>query len=304
MDNRPYDKEVYGRQAMSFRFHKWTGARSGDSSMRQRSFATILVGKSALLREGITQILSAAADFHIVASAACVNDSVLTSLPRQQSILLIIAAGDDLDSASGQFQLFKSRHPSARVAVLADHAQAVDMVSAFRAGANAFFIKVAHCDAFIKSLELVMLGETILPMEILSTTIFDRADDDEHDHEYNSVARPIKNTTRELLGPQSGYTPRLSARQRCILDCLIEGHSNKVIARKIDIAEATVKVHIKSILRKIGVRNRTQAAIWAMSNGSPISTADDSSCTPPKADLRPPLGSHLIRTLPVTQQGG
>jgi two-component system, NarL family, nitrate/nitrite response regulator NarL len=271
--------------------------------MRQRSFATVLVGKSALLREGITQILSAAADFHIVASASCVNDSVLTSLPRQQSILLIIAAGDDLDSASGQLQLFKSRHPAARVAVLADHAQAVDIVSAFHAGANAFFIKVAHCDAFIKSLELVMLGETILPMEILST-ILDRADDDEHDHEKNSVARPVKNTIGELSQPQSRYTPRLSVRQRCILNCLIEGHSNKVIARKIDIAEATVKVHIKSILRKIGVRNRTQAAIWAMSNGSPISTMDDSSCAPAKADLRPPLGSHLIPTLPVTQQSG
>jgi len=262
-----------------------------STSMRQRSFATILVGKSALLREGITQILSATGDFHIVVSAARVNDSVLSSLPPQQSILLIIAAGDDLDSASGQLQLFKSRHPSARVAVLADHAQAVDMVSAFRAGANAFFTKVAHCDAFIKALELVMLGETILPMEILST-ISNRADDDEHDHEYNSDARPVKNTAGELMGTQSEYAPRLSVRQRCILNCLIEGHSNKVIARKIDIAEATVKVHIKSILRKIGVRNRTQAAIWAMSNGSPISAVDVSSCAPTKADLHPPLGSH------------
>jgi two-component system, NarL family, nitrate/nitrite response regulator NarL len=271
--------------------------------MRQRSFATILVGKSALLREGITQILSAAADFHVVASASCVNDSVLTSLPRQQSILLIIAASGDLDSVSGQLQLFKSRHPAARVAVLADHAQAVDIVSTFRAGANAFFIKVAHCDAFIKFLELVMLGESILPMEILST-IFDRADDNEHEHQHNSVARPVKNTTGELLEPQSRYAPRLSVRQICILNCLIEGHSNKVIARKIDIAEATVKVHVKSILRKIGVRNRTQAAIWAISNGSPTSTMDDSSCAPAKEDLRPPLGAHLIQALPVTQHGG
>jgi DNA-binding NarL/FixJ family response regulator len=253
--------------------------------MGQRSFATVLVGKSALLREGVTQILSAA-DFHIVASASCVDDSVLTSLPGQQSILLIIDAGDDLDSASGQVQLFKSRHPEARVAVLANHTQPLDIVSAFRAGANALFSKVAHCDAFIKSLELVMLGETILPMEILST-IPDRADDDEHDHEHNSVVRAVKNTTGELLETQSKYAPRLSARQRCILNCLIEGHSNKVIARKIDIAEATVKVHIKSILRKIGVRNRTQAAIWAMSSGSPVSAMDDGSCAPANADIHP-----------------
>jgi two-component system nitrate/nitrite response regulator NarL len=218
-------------------------------------------------------------------------------------MLLVIDAGDDLNSASGQVQLFKSRHPAARVAVLADHPQPLDIVPAFRAGANAFFSKVTHCDAFIKSLELVMLGETILPTEILST-ILDRADNDEHDHEHNSVVRAVKNTTGELLGIEDKYTPRLSVRQRCILNCLIEGHSNKVIARKIDIAEATVKVHVKSILRKIGVHNRTQAAIWAMSNRSPVSAMDDGSCTPVKADIRPPFASHLVPALPVTQQSG
>src|SRR5262245_61524427 len=120
--------------------------------MRQRRFATVLVGKCALLREGLTRILSAA-DFHIVASTSCVDDLVLASLPQQQTMLLVIDAGEDLDSASGQVHLFKSRHPAARVAVLADHNQPLDILSAFRAGANAFFIKVTRCDAIIKSLE-------------------------------------------------------------------------------------------------------------------------------------------------------
>lgn len=63
--------------------------------------------------------------------------------------------------------------------------------------------------------------------------------------------------------------PQLSPREQSILQCLIEGNSNKGIARKINIAEATVKVHVKAILRKIRVQNRTQAAIWGMNNGSP-----------------------------------
>src|SRR5260370_39172065 len=62
--------------------------------------------------------------------------------------------------------------------------------------------------------------------------------------------------------------PHLSAQERRILQSLVEGNSNKVIARKIDIAEATVKVHLKAILRKIKVHNRTQAAIWAVNNKS------------------------------------
>lgn len=60
---------------------------------------------------------------------------------------------------------------------------------------------------------------------------------------------------------------KLSDREVQILDSLVKGHANKVIARTCDISEATVKVHMKSILRKIQVANRTQAAVWALEHG-------------------------------------
>ena len=292
-------RDIYG--AMSFRCHNQAGkGEFWSTSMRQRS-ATVLVGKCAFLREGLTRILSRR-HFHIVASASCVDDLVLTSLPGQQSMLLVIDAGDDLDSANGQVQIFKDHHPAARVAVLADRNQPLDMLSAFRAGANAFFIKGADCDAIIKSLELVMLGETLLPAEMLSMILDDVADDDEDDHEHKSDARDLRIRTGELLVPESKCTPRLSVRERCILNCLIEGDSNKVIARKNDIAEATVKVHVKAILRKIRVQNRTQAAIWAMSHASLISVMGNGSCASAEAALRPPFNSHFVRALPAPQR--
>jgi two-component system nitrate/nitrite response regulator NarL len=216
--------------------------------------------------------------------------------------LLVIDAGDDFKAAIRQVELFKERHSAARIAVLADHNQPSDIVSAFQAGANAYFIKLAPCDSFIKSLELVMLGEMILPAAILSV-ILDRAADDVDDQEHEAVVRDGRKTG-ELLEAESNDTPRLSARERCILTCLIEGYSNKVIARKIDIAEATVKVHVKAILRKIRVQNRTQAAIWAMSNGSCISPTDNGSSAPAKAAVHPPLASRLVQVLPATQGNG
>src|SRR6202022_267621 len=76
----------------------------------------------------------------------------------------------------------------------------------------------------------------------------------------NNQAMPIRT--------KNPFAPQLSTREKSILRCLIQGDSNKCIARKIDIAEATVKVHIKAILRKIRVHNRTQAAIWGMNNES------------------------------------
>ena len=259
--------------------------------MRRRAFATALVGPSALLREGLSRILGAA-DFRIVASAGCVDELTLTAPLQHRSILLVIDAGDDLDAAIRQVELFKQRHPAARVAILADHSQPSDIVSAFRAGANAYFIKVAPCDAFIKSLELVMLGETILPAAILSTILDHRVDVSDHEHEV------------EYLEVADRDMPRLSVRERCILNCLIEGDSNKVIARKINIAEATVKVHVKAILRKIRVHNRTQAAIWAMSNALAISAMDNGSAAPVKAAVQPPLASPLIRALPAVRRNG
>ena len=59
----------------------------------------------------------------------------------------------------------------------------------------------------------------------------------------------------------------LTARESEILECLLGGDSNKSIARRLEITESTVKIHMKSLLRKINVQNRTQAAIWAMESG-------------------------------------
>jgi DNA-binding NarL/FixJ family response regulator len=147
---------------------------------------------------------------------------------------------------------------------VADHHRLDELVSAFRAGANGYFVDVMTCDAFIKSMELLMMGETIFP-PALSFVL-----DPEGDH----PGEPgDENNQAILVTTEDALTPQLSPREKSILRCLIEGDSNKCIARKIDIAEATVKVHVKAILRKIRVQNRTQAAIWAVNNGSLTRTA-------------------------------
>jgi two-component system nitrate/nitrite response regulator NarL len=206
-----------------------------------------------------------------------------------------------LSAAVRQVELFKEQHPVGRIAVLADHYQPSDIVSAFHAGAHAYFIKVAPCDAFIKSLELVMLGETVLPAAMLSM-VLDRADDDDDNCEHDAAVHDVRKAAGEYLEAESDKMPRLSARERCILNCLIEGDSNKVIARKIEIAEATVKVHVKAILRKIRVHNRTQAAIWAMSNGLSISGMGNGAATATSAV--PPPTQPVVQVLPATRRNG
>jgi two-component system, NarL family, nitrate/nitrite response regulator NarL len=138
----------------------------GVRIMERESIGTALIGPNALLREALAHILSDA-DFQILASAPRIDDSVVASLPQEHA-LLIIEASSDIDATVRRIETFKGHRPAGRVVVLADQLELPEMVPAFKAGANAYLVGVAVSDVFIESLELVMLGETILPPSLLS----------------------------------------------------------------------------------------------------------------------------------------
>jgi two-component system nitrate/nitrite response regulator NarL len=242
---------------------------------RQQSFLTILVGKSVLLREGLARILRSA-NFRILASVSSVDDLLPGQLQAHQPLFLIVHTGDDFDAVIEQIELFKDYHPDGRIAVVADRYRMDELASAFRAGASGYFVNVMTCDVFIKSIELMMMGETIFPPAFLSSVLAA-----EGSRPGEAVSRDQNKKQAILVATEDTTTPQLSPREKSILHCLIEGASNKSIARKIHIAEATVKVHVKAILRKLRVQNRTQAAIWGMNNGSLVEPANSNS--PPSA---------------------
>lgn len=100
-------------------------------------------------------------------------------------------------------------------------------------------------DAFVRSLRLICSGERVFPRDLAPE---------------RRPQAPSSGTKSELSGVH------LSPREKEILSYLVAGDSNKAIARGLGITEATVKVHLKSVQRKIRVENRTQAAIWALAN--------------------------------------
>lgn len=228
--------------------------------MRRIVFATILVGRCSLLREGLSRILEAAG-FRIVGCATDVANLTMETCAPQQPLLLVLESSEIDGEITDQIALFKERHPAARVAVIADKRRADQMLGAFQAGANVYLSRSIGPEAFIKTLELVMLGETIVPAELLSYSPVVVPDPDD-----GPIPSPLEITPPPISPGEACL--RLSSREDCILRYLIEGASNKIIARRMNIAEATVKAHIKAILRKIRVNNRTQAAIWAVNNFS------------------------------------
>ncbi len=223
--------------------------------MKERSFNAVIVSANAVLSEGLASILTRV-DCNIVSSRSFPDDSILSVLPTDSAVLVIVDANDDFDAAINQIEPFKLRYPNGRVTVLVGQHQVQprQMLAAFRRGASAYLTNLMAPEALIKSLELVMLGEAILPMTMLTEVL---------NHQHGHLDR------------RGNHSPHLSAREMDIVRCLVQGNSNKVIARKMKIADATVKVHVKAILRKTRVANRTQVAIWAMRNGQLISANHD-----------------------------
>src|SRR6202000_1502301 len=261
---------------------------------RQYPFGTIIAGKTSLFKEGLVELLRSA-NFRILTSVSSADDLPAGKPEQSQQLFLIVHTGGNFSSAIEQIELFRSRQPSGRIAIVADRYRLDELVSAFRAGANGYFIAVMTSHILIKSLELVMMGETVFPPAFLSFAM-----------------NPESNFVQEEAPPQDDRqqiavaavheqhtAARLSPREKSILRCMSEGDSNKSIARKTDITEATVKVHVKAILRKIRVRNRTQAAIWGMNNGwLERSTPSHSPTLIPALTKRPPL----VETIPEIKQ--
>lgn len=189
--------------------------------------------------------------------------------------------GHDVSGAIQNIQKFKTEFSDSKVVLLADHLALEEILNAFRAGTNAYFASVQTCEAFVKALELVMLGESFLPCELLALV-------DKDTQEPSGGSSSASGNGHGEPKADSENWSRLSEREKFILRCIIDGDSNKHVARKLNIAEATVKVHVKAIFRKIRVQNRTQAAIWAMNNTGNESLALKEDLTL-KEDIVPPL---------------
>jgi two-component system nitrate/nitrite response regulator NarL len=210
---------------------------------------TLLFEPNTLLREGLRRML-ADSSYRLVATGSSLGEISQLAVSGDRPFLAIVDAVNDHAAVLRQVEKLKETHPSAKAVVLVDRYDLKQLLAAFQAGADAYLIKTISSDVLVTSLDLVMLGEVVFPSAALSLGGDpDTAHVAEVNHDVNEVS------------------PRgLSVRETVILRCLMQGDSNKLIARRFDITEATVKVHVKAILRKIHAKNRTQAAIWAASN--------------------------------------
>lgn len=204
-----------------------------------------LVDAQPLLRAGLRSQLDGKG-FHIAVEASAVEEAAQINGKGAPAQLIIV----DFAQGSHSVAKLKSLQPQARVVVLAESAELSYLAEMFGAGADGYILKSISANALIESLKLVLLGEKVFPSTL---TNFLGA---------MQVQQTASNVDRVRIGDIA-----LSQRELDIIRNLADGQTNKTIAKELAITEATVKVHIKTVLRKLGATNRTQVAIWAVQHG-------------------------------------
>jgi two-component system, NarL family, nitrate/nitrite response regulator NarL len=211
-----------------------------------RHVTTYLLCRNTLLRTGVAQLLTGS-HFALSGDASTGVPDLSVTDDNPPTLILIC----ETLSTEGYVELLgelKERCPGARLVLLADHLEPETITQLVGADLNGLCSTGMSQQAVIKALELVMLGETFLPASI-GFALFDQV----------SAQKP----KLMVISGDPAAANRFSERERQILRLLTTGASNKLIARELGLAEATVKVHLKAVLRKVRAENRTQAAMWA-----------------------------------------
>jgi two-component system nitrate/nitrite response regulator NarL len=214
----------------------------------------VLVDRCALSREGLAQALREG-PFIVVASEDDVANVRLPAEAMSGPLLVIRAmSGDEIDDPR-PLRAVQARFPDCAIVVFCPDCAPEKVTAMLRLGAMGVLTDPDERDGIIGALELVTLGHYVVPLDAVASCLDLRIDE------------PVEAITAAALGDPGRREPelgRLSVREVEILLSLLAGEQNRCIARRLSITEATVKVHVKAILRKIKAQNRTQAAIWAL----------------------------------------
>lgn len=205
-----------------------------------------LIDANKLFREGMKRLFEGT-PFNVVGEAGSLREGLSTLGTGQNPDLILIDLPSGADEEVEAMRALRENHPSIRIVILTNDLETRRLSAALGAGAGGYLLKDIACEALMQSLKLVMMGEKVFPTHLAELLVSGRTED----------------MGAELPTRRKG----LSQREVQILRCLLNGDSNKMIANHLNITEATVKVHLKSLLRKINASNRTQAAIWALNNG-------------------------------------
>lgn len=220
--------------------------------MEDKPLRVVVADDHSLFRDGITSLLEAAG-YEVVEQSSDGQGAVEAVRSTHPDLVLLDISMPKMDGLEA-LQLIKAEFPETRVVILTVSDNDDDLFASIRAGADGYLHKDLAASEFLEMLAGLERGEAAITRK--------------------TAARLMSGFQNLAQEPESVDT--LTKREIQLLHWMVEGHSNKAIAKELFISENTVKYHIRNIFQKLGVQNRTEAVAYALREGL-ISTEQNDS---------------------------
>jgi len=203
----------------------------------------LIVDDHGVVREGLRAYLELESDIQVVGEAKDGLEAVRRAAELLPDVVLLDLVMPNLDGVDATSRI-KDQQPATHVIILTSFLDDERVVPAIRAGATSYLLKDVAATDLARAIRGARAGQAQLHPE---------------------VARRLMQQVTSPRKPDAGA--QLTEREREVLRLLADGRSNKEIARSLVVSERTVKGHVSNILGKIGLQDRTQAALFAVRNG-------------------------------------
>jgi DNA-binding NarL/FixJ family response regulator len=197
----------------------------------------LLAEDHPVVRAGLERLLANEADIDIVGAAANGREAVELALELQPDVVLMDISMPVMDGVEATRRITEVKGNAVRVVILTSFSDRTEIIAALDSGASGYLLKDAEPEELLAGVRAAARGDSPLAPRAAREVLSARTDD-----------RPAS---------------ELSARETDVLRLVAQGLPNKHIARELEISEKTVKAHLTNIFQRIGVSDRTQAALWA-----------------------------------------
>lgn len=204
----------------------------------------LIIDDHPLFRKGVSQLIAMAPHLQLVGEASNGEVGVGMAKTLEPDLILLDLHMKSMNGID-TLRAIRDAGLDCRIVILTVSDNADDLVAAIRSGADGYLLKDMEPEDLLAAIDQTLNGSTVIGERL-----------------NGMLARAI----REEATASQRDSATLTRREQEILDGLAHGLSNKLIARGLDITEATVKVHVKNLLKKLGFRSRLEAAVWAVAN--------------------------------------
>ena len=222
----------------------------------------LVVDDHILFRRGLVALLSQERRLTIVGEAGDAGAAQRSAAQLKPDVILLdihLPGVTGIDAVAG----LKEAAPGARVLMLTVSENDEDLAAGLRAGADGYLLKTIDTEELAHSIVRVWEGDTVISPEMMGKLVGLLRAGAVRDLPSQEVPHPVAESSLQPDDPIHNLSPREGE----ILRLIARGDSNKVIARALDIAETTVKIHVQHILRKLALSNRVHAAVYATERG-------------------------------------